>query len=163
MTIKSTVLSDRQKAVIETIRMRLNEKQSLEYLKEIGFDIGPATFYREKRKVESMKLKRLFHIAQIGFQDQHIDRIDHTELCLKLMWENYNEEKEPFKRFQMLKDIIIVQPYLSAYYETTKLIVEKQQSQQEQEQYQNNETELVNDDNCDNDENDDINNRNAKF
>jgi hypothetical protein len=29
MTIKSNVLSDRQKAVIETIRMRLNEKQSL--------------------------------------------------------------------------------------------------------------------------------------
>jgi hypothetical protein len=50
----------------------------------------------------------------------------------------------------MLKDIIMVQPYLSAYYETTKLIVEKQPRQ-----YQNNATELVNDD-------DDINS-NAKF
>ena len=85
LTIKSNVLSDRQKAVIETIRMRLNEKQSLEYLKEVGFDIGPATYYREKRKVESMKLKRLYHIAKIGFQDQHLDRIDNTELCLRLM------------------------------------------------------------------------------
>jgi hypothetical protein len=143
-------LSDRQKAVIETIRMRLNEKQSLEYLKEVGFDIGPATFYREKAKVEALKLKRLYRIAQIGFQDQHLERIDNTELCLKLMWENYHLEKDPFKRFQMLKDIIMVQPYLSAYYETTKLIVEKQQRQ-----YQNNATELVNDD-------DDINS-NAKF
>jgi hypothetical protein len=103
--------------------MRLTEKQSLEYLKEVGFMIGPATFYREKAKVEKMKLQRLYHIAQIGFQDQHIDRIDNTELCLKLMWENYNKEQDPFKRFQMLKDIIMVQPYLSSYYETTKLIV----------------------------------------
>ena len=131
MTIKSNVLSDRQKAVIETIRMRLNEKQSLEYLKEVGFDIGPATYYREKRKVESMKLKRLYHIAKIGFQDQHLDRIDNTELCLKLMWENYHLERDPFKRFQMLKDIILVQPYLSAYYETTKLIFDKRQQQNE--------------------------------
>ena len=129
MTIKSSILNDRQKAVIETIRMRLNEKQSLEYLKEVGFDIGPATYYREKRKVESMKLKRLYHIAKIGFQDQHLDRIDNTELCLKLMWENYHLEKDPFKRFPMLKDIIIVQPYLSTYYETTKLIIEKRQQQ----------------------------------
>ena len=112
--------------------MRLNEKQSLEYLKEVGFDIGPATFYREKRKVEELKLKRLYHIAKIGFQDQHLDRIDNTELCLKLMWENYHLEQEPFKRFQMLKDIIMVQPYLSAYYETTRLIVEKEQKQQQQ-------------------------------
>jgi hypothetical protein len=76
--------------------MRLNEKQSLEYLREVGFDIGPATLYREKRKVENLKLKRLYHIAQIKFQDQHLDRIDNTELCLRLMWENsqINDDEE---------------------------------------------------------------------
>ena len=132
MTINSNILSDRSRAIIETIRMRLTEKQSLEYLKEVGFDIGPATYYREKRKVEQMKLKRLYHIAKIGFQDQHLERIDNIELCLKLMWENYHLEQDPFKRFQMLKDIIMVQPYLSSYYETTKLIVEKHQQEQQQ-------------------------------
>ena len=101
----------------------------------------------------------MYHIAKIGFQDQHLDRIDNTELCLKLMWENYHLEQDPFKRFQMLKDIIMVQPYLSSYYETTKLIVEKQQGCQ---QYQNNETELV-DDYDDDDGNDIINKSNAKF
>ena len=156
MTIKSSILNDRQKAVIETIRMRLNEKQSLEYLKEVGFDIGPATYYREKRKVESMKLKRLYHIAKIGFQDQHLERIDNTELCLKLMWDNYHLEQDPFKRFQMLKDIIMVQPYLSSYYETTKLIVEKQEQQQ-------NEIELNNNISINDGEEEFNNNSNAKF
>jgi hypothetical protein len=75
-----------------------------------------------------MKLKRLYHIASIGFVDQHLDRIDNTELCLKLMWENYNQEQDPYKKFQMLKDIILVQPYLSSYYETTKLVMEQKQS-----------------------------------
>jgi len=123
------MLTERQKAVIETIRMRLSEQQSLEYLKEVGFACSVATFYREKKKVEEMKLKRLYLIASIGFVDQHLDRIDNTELCLKLMWENYNKEQDPYKKFQMLKDIILVQPYLSSYYEATKLIIDKQQSE----------------------------------
>jgi hypothetical protein len=64
--------------------MRLSEHQSLKYLKEVGFPSSAAIFYREK-KVEGMKLKRLYHIASIGFVDQPLDRIDNTELCLKLM------------------------------------------------------------------------------
>ena len=60
--------------------MRLNEKQSLEYLKEVGFPCSATIFYREKAKVEDMKLKRLYHIASIGFADQHLDRIHNTEL-----------------------------------------------------------------------------------
>jgi hypothetical protein len=47
------------------------------------------------------------------------------------MWNNYHLEQDPFKRFQMLKDIILVQPYLSSYYETTKLLVDRQQQVQQ--------------------------------
>lgn len=133
MTIKSNVLSDRQKAIIEAIRMRLNEKQTLEYLKEVGFDIGPATFYREKRKVEELKLKRLYHIAKIGFQDQHLERIDIYEMGFKMMWQNVLLEKDPYKRNSMIKDILLLQPYLSAYYEATKLVIDKQQQSEYQE------------------------------
>jgi hypothetical protein len=132
MTVKSRLLSDRQKAVIETIRMRLTEKQSLAYLKEMGFDISPKTYYNDKRKVESLKLKRLYHIAQIGFQDQHLERIDNYEIGFKMMWKNVLLEKDPYKCNQMIKDILLLQPYLSAYYEATKLIVEKQKRQQQQ-------------------------------
>ncbi|MGH9980944.1 MAG: hypothetical protein ACRD6U_05250 [Nitrososphaeraceae archaeon] len=79
-TIKSSILTERQKIIIETIRMRLTGQQSLEYLSDVGFPCSTTTFYREKKKVEEMKLKRLYHIASIGFVDQHLDRIDNTEL-----------------------------------------------------------------------------------
>jgi hypothetical protein len=114
--------------------MRLNEKQTLEYLKEVGFDIGPATFYREKRKVEELKLKRLYHIAKIGFQDQHLERIDIYEMGFKMMWQNVLLEKDPYKRNSMIKDILLLQPYLSAYYEATKLVIAKQIAKQQQQQ-----------------------------
>ena len=86
--------------------------------------MASAALYCEKKKIDSMKLKRLYHIAKIGFQDQHLERIDNTELSLKLMWENYHLEKNPFKRFHMLKDIIMVQSYLSSYYEASKLVID---------------------------------------
>ena len=41
------------------------------------------------------------------------------------LWEEYNKEKEPFKRVQILKDIAQIQPYLSSYYEATKYVIDK--------------------------------------
>lgn len=155
LTIKSNILGDRQKAVIETIRMRLNEKQSLEYLKDAGFDIGPATYYREKRRVEDLKLKRLYHIAKIGFQDQHLETIDQYEMGFKMMWKNVLLERDPYKQNVMIKDILLLKPYLSSYYEATKLIVEKKQQQ--------NEIELNNNILINEEEEEEFNNSNAKF
>lgn len=43
------------------------------------------------------------------------------------MWENVLLEKDPYKCNQMIKDILLLQPYLSSYYEATKLIIDKQQ------------------------------------
>jgi hypothetical protein len=119
ITDKTNILTERQKAVLETIRMRLTEKEALEYLRNAGFETSDTTWYREKKQLEKMKLKRLYHIAKIGLGDQHLERIDTCELILKQMWQNVKEEKDPYKRNRILKDILSLQPYLSQYYEAT--------------------------------------------
>jgi hypothetical protein len=124
-TDKTNILTERQKAVLETIRMRLTEKEALEYLRNTGFEISDTTWYREKKQLEKMKLRRLYHIAKIGFEDQHLERIDNCELIQKLMWQNVKEEKDPYKRNQILKDILSMQPYLSSYYEATKEVMKE--------------------------------------
>lgn len=120
ITDKTNVLTDRQKAVLETMRMRLTEKEALEYLRNAGFEMSDTTWYREKKLLEEMKLKRLYDIAKIGFEDQHLQRIDICELIQKLMWQNVKEEKDPYKRNHILKEILSLQPLLSNYYEATK-------------------------------------------
>ena len=77
----NNLLTDRQKTVLKTV----TEKESLEYLKDNGFEISDTTLYREKSKLEKMKLKRLYQIAKYGFEEQHLERIDNCELILKLM------------------------------------------------------------------------------
>jgi hypothetical protein len=121
----SGILTDTEKAIVETIRMRLSTEQALHYLKDIKFSISRATYFRHKKKLEEKKLERLYHIANIEFEDQHLARIDGLELIEKKMWEEYNKEEDPCKRVQILKDIAHIQPYLSSYYEATKYIVNK--------------------------------------
>jgi len=140
MTNKPNLITDRQRAVVETMRMKLSERLALAYLKGEGFEMCAMTWYREKRKLESLKLKRLYHIAQIGFQDQHLETIDQYEMGFKMMWQNVLRERDPYKQNAMIRDILLLKPYLSSYYEATKLIIEKQpennESVNEQEQEQ---------------------------
>ena len=60
-----------------------------------------------------MKLERLYHIAKYRFDEQHLERVDTVEIIQKMMWRNVDEEKDPYKRNQILKDILSIQPYLS--------------------------------------------------
>lgn len=119
------ILTDTQQAIVETIRMRLDTNQALKYLEDIGFAVSRATFFRQKKKVESLKLQRLYHMAKFGFEDQHLERIDKCELIEKLMWENYNNCKDPFRKVAILEKIIHIQPYLSAYYEATENVIKE--------------------------------------
>lgn len=120
-----SVLSDTQQAIVETIRMRLDTDQALKYLQDAGFPISRATYFRNKKKIETLKLKRLYQIAKYGFQDQHLERIDKCELIEKLMWENYEKCKDPFKKVLILEKVITIQPYLSAYYEATEHVMKE--------------------------------------
>ena len=118
-----SVLSETQRAIVEVMTMRLHVPQALEYLKDAGHEMSRAKYFRQRKKIENMKLERMHYIAKY-FPDQHLERIDKCELVEKLCWENYHTEKDPMKKVKILDSIIAIQPYLSGYYETTKYILE---------------------------------------
>ena len=113
-------ISERARAVVETMSMRLNEREALEYLKTYGFQISRASLYRYKNNLKKRTRERLHIIAAKTFEEQHLERIDELELIKKLMWENYHKEPAPFKRVIILREIKDVQRYISAYYEATE-------------------------------------------
>ena len=120
----SSILSDTEQAVVQTLTMRLNEKQALLFLKQNAIDISRQTYFRHKKKVESLKWQRLMHIAEF-FTDQHLQRIDKLELVEHLMCIEYEKEKSPYKRVNILSSIVNMQPYLSNYYGATRFVLEK--------------------------------------
>jgi hypothetical protein len=82
------------------------------------------SYFRYKKKVESMKWERLVHTANL-FTEQHLQRIDKLELVEELMWRNYHEEKSPSKKVGILQAIVSMQPYLSNYYGATTFVLAK--------------------------------------
>ena len=40
------------------------------------------------------------------------------------MWQEYGKERSPYRRVLILKEIKEIQPYLSSYYEATKMVLE---------------------------------------
>jgi len=73
--------------------MRLSTKESLIYLHDHGFPVKEATYYREKAKLQNMKMERLYLMAKVGFVDQHLNKIVKLECIEKEMWKNIENVK----------------------------------------------------------------------
>ncbi len=100
-----SILTDSQKAVVETITMKIHVGPALLYLKDVGHEMSERTYFRKKRELEDMKLERLEFIAK-HFEDQHLHRLDKLELIENLMWENYHAEENPSKKVKILESIV---------------------------------------------------------
>lgn len=122
MSAKLSILSDTEKAVVQTITMKLQPAEALSYLKDSGIIMARRSYFRYKKKVDSMKWDRLVHTANL-FTEQHLQRIDKLELVESLMWKNYREEKSPSKKVAILQAIVSMQPFLSNYYGATTFVL----------------------------------------
>jgi hypothetical protein len=120
-----SILSDTQKAIVETITMRLHVSQSLQYLKDAGHEMSRRTYFRQKKMIEDMSLERMHHIAKVAYKEQHLQRLDKVELIEKLMWDNYHIEKDPNKKVKILETIVGMQPYISGYYDSTRYVLQE--------------------------------------
>jgi hypothetical protein len=121
--VDSRELNEKHSAVLATLLMKLTIKQSLSYLKEHGIEISQSSYCRIKRKLEHEKLRRLYSIGKY-FERSHIDRIEKLRLIESLMWKDVHECNDPFKKAKIKQMIASIQPYLSAYEEATKDIIE---------------------------------------
>ena len=119
-------MSDRQKAVIEVMRMHLQPQKALLYLKnEYNIRMADRTLRKWKQRIRETSKQRLYQIAQYGFEEEQIESIDEIEIARKLLWKEYRDCKNPVARASILEKIINTRPLLSSYYDSTKEVIEK--------------------------------------
>jgi DNA repair ATPase RecN len=111
--------------IIQTMAMDLSEIEALSYLEDRGFTISRESYYRYKRKIKNSRFERLSLIAKQGFVDQHLERIDQLELIDQEYWKLYRQEKDNFKKAQILEKIAELQTYISPYYDASRYVMEK--------------------------------------
>jgi len=101
-----------------------SEKGALQYLKEQGYEMHKATYYRTLARIEVESGKRLYEIAKYQ-KERHRARIDKLEVIEKLMWKNYNKCDDSAKCVRILKEIREMQVYLSAFDQGTAGVIEE--------------------------------------
>lgn len=111
--------------IIECMCLNISEKESLSYLKDRGYSISSAEFYRIKNEVKENTPQRLNLIASSEFLEQHLERIDMLKTIQKEMWANYHLEKNPSKKANILMQIAELQQYLSSYYDSTRYVLQQ--------------------------------------
>ncbi len=101
-----------------------SENDALQYLKEHGYEMHRATYYKTLARINVESGKRLYEIAKYQ-KERYRARIDKLEVIEKLMWKNYSKCDDPAKCVRILKEIREMQVYLSAFDQGTAGVIEE--------------------------------------
>jgi hypothetical protein len=126
--------------VMRCMLMRFNERESLEYVREQGYQLSRAEYYRIKKRIQDSKFDRLNQIAK-GFVDHHLERLDTLELINHEMWTSYR--KGDYKAMDALSNIAEIQPIVSNYFDASKTVMEDEIDRKRKEIRNNNESKTV--------------------
>lgn len=110
--------------VVATKTMRLSEKGALIYMEEHGEKISRDKYYRILGRVSSETRKRLFEICK-NMKERHMQRIDELETIRKEIWEVHNSSTDDNVKLRALKQLREIQPWISAYDESTASIIKE--------------------------------------
>ena len=124
-------ITERQRAVIDTMRMHLRPKQALQYLKENGHFMAESTLYEWKRKIKKTMIERLYEVAQYEFPEQHLESIEEIKAARKRLWENIDKIKDPYKQSILIINVLNTLPLKAQYYDSTKGVIEKPEPDKE--------------------------------
>ena len=84
------MFTDRESLVIQTMAMRLDTPNALQWLAKRGHPIVESTYYQDKKKLQTRGDTRKYELMKEGLWTQHLERIDQLETVIKLSWENYH-------------------------------------------------------------------------
>ena len=124
--VKAQALINLETLIQYTIVMKLSEKESRVFLKTRGHEISKIKYYEIKQKLREKREKRAHDIASFELLDQHMERIDNLITVEHEQWRCYNTEKDKDKRSIILERIANMQSDISAAYDATRKIMEKQ-------------------------------------
>ena len=119
MALKRVIRGPNSKETV--YELPFNVKESLEYVREQGYWLSRAQYYRIKKRIQDSKFNRLNQIAK-GFVDYHLERLDTLELINHEMWASYR--KGDYKAMDALSKIAELQPRISNYFDASKTVME---------------------------------------
>lgn len=119
------MIEEVRRLVLHCIVQRLTEKEALDFIHEHGVQMQPSTLYKYKKQIKDNRFKRMREIADTGYIDYHLDAIDTLEWAKKEMIANYNKITDPYKRVEVITQIVNILPYFAEYIAESKEVMER--------------------------------------
>lgn len=117
-------LNDKEYHILTArIMFKSDWKLALKWLESKGYDIKQATYFRTLAIMDQEAKERLFRVAK-DFEIVAADEIIKFSNIEKQMYEEYLKETTPLGKAKILQMIANLQPYITALYEQTKLVLE---------------------------------------
>jgi hypothetical protein len=118
-------ITEKQRAIIDTMRMHLDAKTAQQYLQEHGYNMKLITVYKWRQKLKREGMKRLYEVAKYDAPEAHIAAIEEINAARKKIWENIDKIKDPYKQSLLILQVIETLPLRSEYYDSTREVLEK--------------------------------------
>ena len=112
-----------RQCVLECMIYRYNQKESMEYLSKKGYNITDRTFRNIKRDIIRSRFKWISEMVDTGLIDQHIRAIESIYHTQREMWINYEKCQDPYKKVEILTQIVNTLPFMSQYCFGTKKVI----------------------------------------
>ena len=111
---ENMTLSDSDREIIWTKIRKFPIDKALTHMQSKGYKMSSATYWRERGKLSTETLSRIYDIAK-EMTERHVERIDDLERIKPEMWNSYDLETEPRFKVRILKEIKELQLCISSY------------------------------------------------
>ena len=95
----------------------------MDYIFKKGYNITDRTFRNIKKDIIQSRFKFFTEFMDTGVIDQHVRAIQIIYQAQREMWINYEKCQDPYKKVEILTQIVNTLPFLSNYYEASRKVL----------------------------------------
>jgi hypothetical protein len=108
--------------------LRLTEKETMDFLAKAGITFHIRSLYNIKNKIKKNVVERVNTVYDSEMLEEHFLAIDTIKLAQKKLWEYAEQEKDPYKRAEIVTQAVNTIPFLTAYYLNIKKVMSQHKS-----------------------------------
>lgn len=108
--------------------LRLTEKEIMTLLAKQNITFTRKTLYNIKEKIKKNVTERVNTVYDYEMLEEHFLAIDTIKLAQKKFWEYVEQEQDPYKKAEIVTQIINTLPFLTEYYKSIQHVLRQHKS-----------------------------------
>lgn len=109
--------------IAQSMCLRLTENEIMTLLAKQNINFTRKTLYNIKQKIKKNVTERVNIVYDYEMLEEHFLAIDMIKLAQKKFWEYVEQEQDPYKKAEIVTQIINTLPFLTEYYKSIKHVL----------------------------------------